>query len=134
MEDRWTNKNVDLSALSNAIVQFFVERGFITSVENSGGKYRIVAKPKPIFDILDDINVYVSGRPNDFKVIFDARSRSSALVRFGTLTTILGGGRLALKGLKSIEALEKLEKQFWIYLDKEVWGFANSFVGDSTKC
>lgn len=133
MEDRWTNKNVVLSTLSDAIVRFFVERGFATSLENSEEEYRIVAKPKPTFNILEDINVYVSGRPNDFKVKFDAGSNSSAFVRLGTLTTIFGGGRLTLKGLKSIEVLEKLEKQFWIYVDRKIWSLASSSGDDSTK-
>ncbi len=128
MEDRWTNKNIDLSVLTDCIVQFFMERRFVTSVENSDGEYQIAARPRPFHGIVEDIEVSIRGRPDDFEVKFLAGSRSSALVRLGTLTAAFGGGVFTLKGLKSHESLEKLEKEFWLYVDRVVWGLADSTV------
>lgn len=130
MEDQWVNKGVDLSMLNNRLVQFFEERKFVVVQESSDEKCHIVAMPRKFHDILEKIHVYIIGQPDNFKVKFDAGSRSSELVRLGILTTVFGGGRLTLKGLKSQEALEKLEKVFWTYLDRVVWSLANP--GDET--
>jgi len=132
MEDQWVNKNVDLSVLNNRLVQFFEKRNFVTSQESSEEKCDIVARPRRFHDILEEIHVHVSGQPDNFKVRFDAGSHSSGLVRLGILTTVFGGGRLTLKGLKSQEALEKLEREFWIYLDRVIWSLANP-TSDSAK-
>jgi len=125
MEDQWVNKNVDLPVLNSRLVQFFDEKKFFTSQESSEEKYHIVAMPRRFHDILEEIHVYVSGQPDNFTVRFRAGSRSSELVRFGILTNVFGGGKLTLKGLKSQEALEKLEREFWAYLDRAIWGLAN---------
>lgn len=132
MEDQWVNKNVDLSVLNNRLVQFFEKKNFVTSRESSEENYRIVTRPSRSHDILEEIHVHVSGQPDNFRVRFNAGSRSSELVRLGILTTVFGGGRLTLKGLKSQEALEKLEREFWIYLDRVIWSLANS-ASDSAK-
>jgi len=132
MEDQWVNKNVDLSVLNNRLVQFFEKRSFVASQESSEEKFHIVARPRRFHDVLEEIHVHVTGQPDNFKVRFDAGSHSSELVRFGILTTVFGGGRLTLKGLKSQEALEKLEREFWIYLDRAIWSLAN-LASDSAK-
>lgn len=132
MEDRWTSKNVDLSILNNHLVQFFEKGNFVTRQERVEEKYHILVVPRVFHDILEEIHVYISGQPDNFKVRFDAGGRSRQLVRRGILATIFGGGRLTLKGLKSQEALEKLEKEFWIYLDNVIWSLA-SVAGDSTN-
>ena len=132
MEDRWINKHISLSMLNNRLVQFFEERNFRTFQEKSEKKYHIVVAPRRFHDILEEIHVYVNGQPDDFKVKFDSGARSRELVRTGILATVFGGGRLTLKGLKSQEALEKLEKEFWVYADKVIWSLASS-LSDSTK-
>lgn len=132
MEDRWINKNIDLSMIANRLVQFFEKRNFVSSQESSEKEYHIIVMPSKYYDILEEIHVYISGQPDDFKVKFDSGSRSRALVRHGILTTVFGGGRLTLKGLKSQEDLEKLENEFWIYLDRVIWSLAIP-AGDSTK-
>jgi len=132
MEDQWINKDVDLSVLRNRLVQFFEKRNFVISQEKSEEKYHIVVLPSRFHDILEEIHVHVSGQPDHFRVKFDAGSRSSELVRLGILTNVFGGGRLTLKGLKSHEALERLEREFWTYLDEVIWNLANPAV-DSTR-
>lgn len=132
MEDRWINKNIDLSMIANRLVQFFEKRKFVSSQESSEREYHIVVMPSRYYDILEEIHVYISGQSDDFTVKFDSGSHSRALVRHGILTTVFGGGRLTLKGLKSQEALERLENEFWIYLDEVIWSLANPACG-STK-
>lgn len=132
MEDSWISKNIDLTMLSNRLVQFFEERNFRTFQEKSEKKYHIVVAPRRFHDILEEIHVYINGQSDEFKVKFDAGARSRELVRTGILTTVFGGGRLTLKGLKSQEALEKLEKEFWVYIDKVIWSL-DGCLSDSIK-
>ncbi len=120
MESRYVGRNVRLPALCRCIEQFFVEKGFETvRIEEKGG-YKIIVRTRCDRDIIENVTVLVSGGPNDFVVRFDAGSRSRSFIRFGRVTTFLGGGSFLLRGLKSQEALEKLERNFWVCLEEKI--------------
>jgi len=127
MEDEWTGKNVDLALLTEQIVQFFKQKRIATLSEKAEDELLITANPDPGYGIVEVVKVHISGRPEHFKVRFDSGSRSNSFVRYGTLTQLLGGGVFALKGLKSQEALEKLEREFWVCVDNAVWNLARDF-------
>jgi len=120
MEVQWKNRNIQLSILADFISQFFTDRGFAVSSNDSVGKYLVIARPKRFHQIAENIRVSVTGKPDDFTVEFVAGAHSRHLVMFGTLTSFLGGGSFGLKGLKSREALEKLEPEFWTSLTEKV--------------
>ncbi len=126
MEDTWIDKDVDLSALTYCIVEFFRKKNFGIFNEGSGETHTIVATPNKSHGIVEEIIVHVTGKPSDFTVKFEAGSRSSELVRLGIFTSTFGGGMFTLKGLKSQEALERLESEFWNYVDRVVWSLADS--------
>jgi hypothetical protein len=130
MEDEYTGKNVNLSSLADQIVQFFTQKRFVTTSEKSENELLVVAAPESSSGIVESLKVHIAGEPARFKVRFDAGTRSNAFVRYGTLTSLLGGGIFALKGLRSLEALEKLEKEFWVYVDKAVWSLAEESCGN----
>jgi len=120
MEVQWKNRNIQLSILADFISQFFTDRGFAVSSNDSVGKYFVVARSKRFHQIAENIRVSVTGKPDDFTVEFAAGVHSRRLVMFGTLTSFLGGGSFTLKGAKSREALEKLEREFWACLTEKV--------------
>jgi len=120
VKDRWKDNNVDLSLLSDRIAQFFAKRQFTTSLKGGGNDYVVVAAPKPFHGIAEKIKLHVLGSPDDFSVEFIAGSHSQSLVRYGTLLNLLGGGFFAVKGLKSLEEIEKLEREFWSFLAQVV--------------
>lgn len=124
MKSRYKGKNVDLSLLSERMVQFFNEREFTTSLRKEGEKHVIIATPKFFHRIAENITVEVAGRADDFTVIFDAGSHSRAYVILGNILTLLGGGFFVLKGIKSLEEIEKLERAFWVYVDETIWQLA----------
>jgi len=126
MEVQWKDRNVQLSTLVDFVCKFFAERNFTVSLSNSNANHLVVAKSRRSHEIVEDVRVSVNGKPNDFIVGFIAGPRSRALVIFGTLTSFIGGGSLSLKGLKSREALEKLEQEFWAYLTEKVSQLADS--------
>lgn len=121
MEDRWIGKNIDLSLLSQGILEFFKKEKFIVSLQKKEKGYMIVAVPRRSHKIAEKIFVNITGEPGDFSVKFISGTHSRALVRIGTTFSFLGAGFLVLKGLKSQEELEKLEKRFWMYVDRLIW-------------
>jgi len=48
----------------------------------------------------------------------------------GFLTGIIGGGSIFLKNVKTLETLEKLEKEFWIYVEDLVAQLVDSARAD----
>jgi len=129
MESHYVNRNVDLSLLNEWLERFFKEKGFMTLSEETDEGYRIFAKPRHIHDIIGKVSVFISGDPNDFVVKFYSGAFSGSLVKFGNLTTLFGGGIMVLRGLKSQEAEEKLERSFAVYLNESV----NSLAGSARK-
>jgi hypothetical protein len=121
MEERWQDKNIDLSMLSERIVRFFNNLSFATSLRETEEKYIVTAIPESFHGIGERIEITISGKPNDFSVRFNAGSRSRILVRYGSFVTLLTGGYFLLKGLRSQEELEKLQKRFRIYVSETVW-------------
>jgi len=120
MESRYVGRNVPLPALCRCIEQFFIDKGFETLRTEEKGGYKIIVKTRCDPNIIENVYVHVSGDPNNFVVRFDAGSRSRSFIRFGSVTTLLGGGIFLLRGLKSQEALERLERKFWLFLEEKI--------------
>jgi hypothetical protein len=121
VEDQYKDKNIDLLLLSKRISRFFNEIGFKVSMQKKEGGCVIFATPEPSHGITDKIEVDIHGGPDDFSVRFSSGSRSNDLVRYGRWASLIIGGYFLLKGLRSQEEIEKLEKKFWVYVDETVW-------------
>jgi len=118
---RWTEKSVDLGSLSNYIDDFFKSRGFSTKRNESGNERAILLRPKySAIKLEAPINVRITGNSDDFTIDIKASELTTRSIRVGMLTKSIGGGYFLLKGLKMQEELEKLEKEFWIYIENKV--------------
>lgn len=129
MESHYVDKEIDLSLLSEWVENFFAKKGFRTRRKVAAKEYRIVSKPTHVHEIIGVSTVLISGDPKDFTIKFFSGSRSDAYVKFGRLTSLVGGGLLFLRGLRSQENEEKLERSFWIYIE----GMMNSFLKGNYK-
>jgi len=77
---------------------------------------------KPLQEV---VVVTVSGKPDDFEVELEsAASRDSLML--GSSTTAFGGGGFFLRELKSKEDFEKLEREFWVFVEELVTRLENS--------
>jgi hypothetical protein len=127
MQRRWTGQNVDLSLLSDEVDDFFKSRDFVTEKSESVGERKILLKPKyPTVKLEDYMSVRIVGEPNDFTVDLKASELTTRPVRMGLLTKSLGGGYSLLRSLKLKEELEKMEKEFWIFVEDKVAQMARS--------
>ena len=115
MKTQWIKKNVDLRLLSKNIELFFVEKGFKLvkrSVCENNFSYRFSKNSLYI-----EINVF--GNSDDFTVEF-VRKPMEDFTKVGFITLPFGGGALFLKELKIKRRLEKLENEFWFYMENMV--------------
>ena len=126
MQRRWTGKNVNLALLSECVEDFFKDRGFLTEKDESAGEYTILWAPPRVRNMRDAMTVRIFGNPNDFVVEIIASERTRGSIRLGMLTKLFGGGYLVLRGLRAKEALEKLEREFWVCVEEKVAHLAES--------
>ncbi len=126
MQRRWTGKNVNLALLSDRVEDFFKDRGFSTEKEESAGEYTILWAPPRVRSMRDAMTVRILGNPNDFVVEIIASERTRGTITLGMLTKLFGGGYLVVRGLRAKEALEKIEREFWVYVEEKVAHLAGS--------
>jgi len=126
MQRQWTGKNVNLALLSECVEDFFKDRGFSTEKDESAGEYTILWAPPRVRNMRDAMTAKVFGNSNDFVVEIIASERTRGSIRLGMLTQLFGGGYLVLRGLKAKETLEKIEKEFWAYVEEKVTHLAGS--------
>lgn len=120
MQDRWTGKNIDLTLLSKYIEKFFKEMGYKAKKNGLMRGYKIFVIPRNTRDVVARIEIRVLGQPNDFVIDFCGIERMRSSIASGFLTIHFFGGLILRRSLKLQEVLEKLEKEFWIYLDETV--------------
>jgi hypothetical protein len=126
MQKQWVEKNVDLALLSRYVEDFFKVRGFKTKRDELAGEHKILVIPERGQDLRENVNLRILGNPNDFMIELIAGEQARSAIWLGYTTTMIGGGSLLLRGLKSRETLEKLEKEFWAYSEDAVVRLVNS--------
>ena len=119
-QKRWTAKDADFDLLTKKIESFFKSKGFETKRYEVPNGTKISAVPKNVRDVKSGIKVTVLGVPQDFVVELSVDETSRFSTMLGLSTTLFGGGTLVLRGLKSQEALERLEREFWVHLEKTI--------------
>lgn len=130
----YKGRNVDLSLLSRWIERFFRKREFRVTKEIEEETFRIVARPTYVHEIVDAITVSVSGNPNDFVVKLYIGTRSEVLMKIGQLASLFGLGVLFLRGVKSDEAGETLQREFWVFLEEKIDFLTNSADSEACRC
>ena len=127
MQRRWAGKSVDLNLLYHCLDDFFTDRKFLTEKSESSGERTILLHSRHAARKFGEpISLRITGNSDDFTVYLKASELAARTVRAGMLTKSLVGGYFLLKGLKLQEELEKLEREFWIYVEDKVAQLAGS--------
>lgn len=111
---RFQNRNVDLSLLSERIKHFFEFKGLKASIVKQSDGFLILVRKS----FSERINVRLRGNSDDLLIELATEEGSDALIMLGGLTTIFGGGSFFLRGIRSKELLEKLEGDFFKYIEE----------------
>lgn len=121
MQKQWVGKNVDLGLLSRCVEDFFEKKGFKTVKEESAGEYKISLVSRGSGDgLARGIYLRILGDPNDFVLELGIKGRADSLVKWELMATMLGAGRFLVRSLELQEVLEKLEREFWVYVEEVV--------------
>lgn len=109
-------KNVDLKLLSEQVIGFFEKKYFKTKSNTLKTGFAIYA----VTENNDEpgVVVRIHGSSNDFMVEFSASEPRGS--KLGLILSFLGGGGFLLRSLESQERLEKLEREFWAFLDDQL--------------
>lgn len=126
MHKQWVGRNVDLALLSRCTEDFFQDKGFKTRIDESAGEYRILVISQRAPNMREDIDLRILGNSNDFTIEFFAGKRARNAILLGQMTTLFGGGSILLRGLRLREALERLERKFWVHVEDCIERLANS--------
>lgn len=127
MQKRWRGKNVDLDQLSNSVEDFFRSRSLLPRRAETAGErtiswfpgYRGARLKKPV-------TARIFGKPDDFTIDLKASELTADSIRAGVLTRAFGGGYFLLKAVKLKEDLERLENEFWIFIEERIDQLAGS--------
>jgi hypothetical protein len=126
MNRSYRGRNVDLSLLAQWIERFFKKKEFRVARETAEETCNIVVRPTYAHDIVDTTTVSIVGDANDFTVKLYIGTRSEVLMKIGQLASLFGLGVLFLRGIKSNEAEEALQREFWVFVEEKVDRLANS--------
>lgn len=117
MQKRWTRKRVDLKQLSHSIEEFFKRKGLGTKNEHSQDKYNISVFVETSDRVNAQMDIFILGSSDDFLIETVASERAHRSLMLGFITTMIGGGNVVLRSVKTEEALKNLESDFWTNIE-----------------
>jgi hypothetical protein len=128
MHKNWKEKNIDLGLLITRIGDFFKAKDFEAVKGEIPTGYQIFAQDSPYFKIIGYVSATVEGNPDDFTVDFELseEKKKHSLPHSIFLESMIFGGYLLSRKLKSEESWSKLEKEFWSHVENAVLQLSNS--------
>jgi hypothetical protein len=127
LRTEWLDKRVEPSKLYAPVKDFFNERGLTIEETFSEKKYCIAAF-LPHFGSMPFVVVEIHGDLHTLVVDFLPWGRKERKVHNMLLSWILapfGGGILVRQDLRKEELMEKVENQFWDFMNKRVLELAS---------
>ena len=125
VKSSWVKKNVDLSLFSDQIEIFLRSKGLKTRRNVLEEGYALLGTMS-LPDRYGSVIVRILGNANDFEVEFILNKPARSPTKWGHLITLFGGGSILLRNMKSREAIEKLEREFWILVSEAVTKLSGS--------
>lgn len=123
METRWIGKNVDLDLVVKEIRKFFEDRSFQVFSKESAEEILVFARKGDNSNL--SLIVKVKGIPNNFSVEFK-ENKLDFPAYFFSLLSLIGAGALVSKWMKKAETYQKIECEFWNFMDQKVSELAGS--------
>jgi hypothetical protein len=126
MQKRWRGKNVDLDRLSDCVEDFFRSRSLLPTKTGTAERTISWFPGHTGARLKEPVTVRITGAPCDFTIDLKASEITAGSIRIGMLTKPFGGGYLLLKAVKLKEELERLENEFWIFIEEKIDQLADS--------
>jgi hypothetical protein len=116
---RWFDKSINILDVEKAAKSFLEQRGYTVNSSDDAGSKKIAAvlrEPEGTRRVI----ITISGQPNDFIVDFSAGAAAQLATKFSSFITYFGGGLIQRHSLKEKEFYDRLEEQFWEYLEESI--------------
>jgi len=127
MQRRWTGHNVNLDSLSDFVEDFFKSRSLSPRRTETAEERTILWFPGRMgVRMKEPVSVRIVGKPDDFIIDLEASELMNRSIHAGMLTKPFGGGYFLLRAVKLKEELERLEKEFWIFVEEKIAQLARS--------
>lgn len=117
MLTRYPGKAGELDHLAGETTRLFEGKGFVVS-KTEKASYTAISVQADGSAGSKIAEVHLMSDANGSLVVTFESVEGSLLTRHSTLSTLLGGGFLTLKSLRSSEIMERLEKEFWARADE----------------
>ncbi len=117
MRTQWIGKGVDMELLGRRIEDFLLSKAIKIRKEKIKGDYVILGVPSELPVKYGRLTVKIDGKPDDFSVEF-LSPHGGVVSKMTGLAALFGVGGFMLRRLKSEEYFEKLERDFWICVEK----------------
>lgn len=124
MKYRWLNKDIDVFSVEGAVKAFLELKEFKTLVSEDQHSKKIIGITRNA-EGLKKVMISIEGSPRDIVVSFLASETSQLMSKFSPVFNFFGGGAFTLKGLKQREFYEKIEDEFWTYLEEFIAANSN---------
>ena len=108
-----------MESLSRHVEEFYKSQGFEVLVERSKDALKVIGVIR-VGDKLRSSYVTINGSPNDFTVEFSGSHLDRLSQFLAPLVTMFGGGVFLLEKLRAHEFYEKLETEFWVFVERAV--------------
>lgn len=116
MKYQWLNKNIDLSILRKGIERYFKARKFRVRSSQLEDAFEVFAL-KRVNHIIRKVKVRLYGAPDNFTVEFLAGKQIDPIQKADLSLELFGGGIFVLKAYEALEFYQKLERDFWKYME-----------------
>lgn len=123
MRYEWQTQRISLDILNQKVKEFFKEKGFTTKTyfpTDERTHIKISATPTKNAETRERINIEVQKTPDGIAIEFTPMEKTEKTIKMGILSSFFIGGSLLLRGVKSKENLEALQREFWARIQKAI--------------
>lgn len=120
MRREWFQKNIDLEWLSRCVEVFLRDNSFKAKKKETVNGYTLSATSEGSLSMTEELTVEILKSTNGFAIVFLPSGGAHSSVLLGLLSAFIGGGNLLLRGVRSRERLEELERDFWVYVEHAI--------------
>jgi len=130
IQNVWVNKNVSLKSLAEYVEFFFKKKGFTTNRKENGEQYTItmIGQHEDGSHVKMNAKVF---RDKDKLFIELSAGEQGIISKLDSLTTLIMGGYITLQKIKSEETLDKMESEFYDYINQVILDLENA-AGSTT--
>lgn len=117
---RWIGRNVDIDQLVEAIIVFLKGKKFKIRRDDLESSSRVLGIHRTPEGEIRRVAVTISGSPQDLIVELKVGDDPSLLLKFSSMISLFGGGLLLVKKRKIADFYQKLEDEFWRYVERRI--------------